>query len=44
MGKKLEAGDAFPQLTLNIVGGGQLVVPGDLEGRYNILLFYRGHW
>ncbi len=44
MADKLYAGDAFPALTLNVVGGGTVSVPRDLEAKYNIVLFYRGHW
>jgi peroxiredoxin len=40
----LSPGDAFPSLTLPRVGGGSLTLPDDLEGRYGIVLFYRGSW
>ena len=41
----LDIGDAFPQTTLNLVGGaGTVTVPDDLKADYNIVLFYRGHW
>ena len=41
---KLNTGDVFPELTLDRVGGGSLALPGDLEGNYRVILFYRGHW
>ncbi len=44
MADKLNAGDRFPSLVLNLVGGGTFAVPADLEAAYTVLLFYRGHW
>ena len=44
MAKKLNAGDTFPELTVNIRGGGTFDVRDNLEARYNIILLYRGHW
>ena len=44
MGEKLNLGDAFPSVTLDIVGGGTLTVPGDVDSKYTVVLFYRGHW
>ena len=44
MGQKLGIGDAFPEVTLNLVGGGTMALPSDLRGGYNVILFYRGHW
>ena len=41
----LNIGDAFPKVTLNLVGGaGTRAIPDSLEADYNIVLFYRGHW
>jgi peroxiredoxin len=40
----LSPGDTFPSLTLPQVGGGSLTIPDVLEGRYGIVLFYRGSW
>jgi len=42
--EKLNAGDAFPRLTLDRAGGGRLELPGGLDARYKVILFYRGHW
>ena len=44
MGNKLGQGDPFPQLTLNMVGGGTIDLPDNLNAKYNVVLFYRGHW
>jgi len=44
MAAKLDSGDPFPKLTLKLVDGGTLELPAGLNGRYNIILFYRGHW
>ncbi len=44
MAEKLDTGATFPKLTLNLVDGSTMVVPDDIEGRYKVILFYRGHW
>ena len=44
MAKKLGIGDAFPEMTLNLVDGGTLQLPGGIDAKYRIVLFYRGHW
>ncbi len=44
MAEKLNTGDAFPSLTLDLVGGGTLTVPDGLDLKYQVILFYRGHW
>ena len=44
MADKLNTGDAFPALTLNLLGGGTLTLPRDIDSKYMIALFYRGHW
>src|SRR5512132_2278743 len=41
---RLENGDRFPDLTLSLVGGGTLALPGALAGSYGVILFYRGAW
>lgn len=41
---KLDAGDSFLEITLNLVGGSTLSLPNDLKSNYSIVLFYRGHW
>ena len=44
MANKLGQGDAFPHLTLNLVGGERIDLPENLNAKYNVILFYRGHW
>ncbi|MEL0105701.1 MAG: hypothetical protein ACO3MW_06675 [Rhodospirillales bacterium] len=44
MAKKLDAGDMFPNMTLNLLDGGSITVPDNLNSKYTVLLFYRGHW
>ena len=44
MAAKLDTGDPFPRLTLNLVDGSSLALPDGLQGKYKVLLFYRGHW
>ena len=44
MSEKLGIGASFPQLTLNLVGGGALDLPDGLDAKYRVVLFYRGHW
>jgi peroxiredoxin len=44
MAAKLNVGDPFPKLTLNLADGGKLEVPEGIDARYKVILFYRGHW
>ena len=44
MAEKLNGGDTFPSLTLNIAGGGTVALPVDIDTPYALVLFYRGHW
>ena len=44
MSEKLNAGDRFPNLTLQLADGGTLQLPDGLDARYKVILFYRGHW
>ena len=41
---KLSAGDHFPELMLNLAGGGGIQISQDLRSPFTILLFYRGFW
>lgn len=41
---QLEGGDTFPEVSLKIAGGDTLVLPGDIDTPYAVVLFYRGHW
>lgn len=42
--EKLGPGDIFPELQLNVVGEGDVVLPTDIHSPYAIVLIYRGHW
>jgi peroxiredoxin len=44
MAEKLGPGDSFPDMTLNLVGGGSINLPADLKTTYTVIFFYRGHW
>ena len=44
MGKKLNSGDTFPDLTVSVMGVGTFNLKDNLEAKYNIILLYRGHW
>jgi hypothetical protein len=44
MADKLNTGDSFPRLTLDLVDGRRLELPDGLDARYKVILFYRGHW
>ena len=44
MSRKLEAGDQFPQITLNVEDGTTVTLPDDIGTPQAIVLFYRGHW
>jgi hypothetical protein len=44
MGEKLQQGNRFPPITLQLVQGGTIELPRGMPGRYLALLFYRGHW
>lgn len=44
MADKLDAGDVFPSLAIDLVGGGTMNVPEDMDAKYKIIMFYRGHW
>ena len=44
MAAKLDIGDRFPLMTLSLVGGGSVNLPGLADAKYQVVLFYRGHW
>ncbi|MDC0196177.1 hypothetical protein OAJ93_01075 [Gammaproteobacteria bacterium] len=44
MNEKLTTGSQFPDMTVNLTGGGVINLPTDMDGKYNVVLFYRGHW
>lgn len=44
MAEKLQQGERFPSINLNLVDGGTVQIPNDITSRYAAVLFYRGHW
>jgi len=42
--KILDTGDIFPGIILNATDGGAIGLPQDFEGKWGILLLYRGNW
>jgi peroxiredoxin len=44
MSQKLNAGDQFPSVKLNLTDGSSISIPEDNNSPYTIVLFYRGHW
>ena len=44
MAEKLDAGTTFPRMQLTTVSGDALMLPDDIATRYQVVLFYRGHW
>ena len=44
MTDKLQGGDTLPDVSLQLVGGGTVNLPADVETPYAVALFYRGHW
>ena len=44
MSEKLQQGDRFPQITLNLIDGRELTLPEDMTSRYLAVMFYRGVW
>ena len=37
----LDTGDRLPDMTLELISGESLTIPGDLKEGYAVLLFYR---
>ena len=44
MNQKLDPGALFPKLSLSLLGGESMDLPGDLSNPMTLTLFYRGHW
>ena len=44
MSGRLGIGDSFPNVQLSLVDSGSLDLPGEMDARYKVILFYRGHW
>lgn len=43
-GPMLDAGDVFPSMKFATVGGDSLTIPADTQGKWTVLIFYRGDW
>lgn len=44
MAEKFYTGDSFPNLSLNLAGGKKFSIPQDIDSKFLIAVFYRGHW
>ena len=42
--RKLDAGDQFPAMSLDLVDGSTISIPGGLSADYTVLLGFRGKW
>lgn len=40
----LDTGDAFPEIEMDLVGGGTMKVPADLGDGWKAVLFFRGYF
>ncbi|MDP1538089.1 MAG: peroxiredoxin family protein [Burkholderiales bacterium] len=43
-GNKLDSGDVFPDLALQLAGGGTRKISQLAAGQWSVVLFYRGDW
>ena len=43
MTEKLNSGAVFPAMTIALAGGGSITLPTN-DSKYQVVLFYRGHW
>ena len=41
---KLDAGDAFPSMSLATPDGAGVTLPDHFAGGWGVILIYRGHW
>lgn len=44
MTDKLNSGEQFPTLSLQLAGGESITLPASIESPMAVVLFYRGHW
>lgn len=44
MARQLNAGDKFPEYTIQTIDHRTLHIPEDLKGEYAVIIFYRGVW
>lgn len=42
--RPLDTGDLFPDMGIDSVDGGKILLPRDFGKKWHILLFYSGHW
>jgi hypothetical protein len=42
--KMHDTGDFFPVIEFKTLQDETVVLPGDLIGKWGVVLFYRGHW
>jgi len=43
-GRKLDSGDLFPKMELQLTDGNNLILPDTAQGQWTVLLVYRGRW
>lgn len=44
LGNKLDSGDVFPDLELQLVSGGTQKISQIAAGQWSVVLLYRGDW
>ena len=44
LGEKLDSGQSFPDLSLNLVSGEKRKISDIAGGKWSVMLFYRGDW
>lgn len=44
LGNKLDSGDVFPDLDLQLVGGSAQRISALTAGQWSVVLLYRGDW
>ena len=44
LGEKLDSGQPFPDLTLDLVSGDTRKISEIAAGHWSVVLLYRGHW
>ncbi|MFT5195927.1 MAG: hypothetical protein ACI9EW_002412 [Cellvibrionaceae bacterium] len=42
--RKLDVGEMFPEMTIDLVDGSTMSLPSGLSADYTVLLGYRGKW
>ncbi len=42
--RKLDAGDAFPEFSIDMLDGASTTIKSALSGSWSVLLIYRGEW